>query len=186
MNPGLGAPVRDDREPFKHKGWDTRKLILDPFDGDKKEFRNWAFTLKAFIRREAPGLESFMTSTEYQEEELTGRDISDGGVDMKDDKELAWTLTNYTTGEVKEMVQLNEDKRGCELWRIITKDANPKSGTSGVQAMQKLMSPGRSKTYGELKKMLAKWDALLKAEIQRGGPAAKLGQEVKATAIISM
>ena len=36
MNPGLGAPVRDDREPFKHKGWDTRKLILDPFDGDRR------------------------------------------------------------------------------------------------------------------------------------------------------
>ena len=52
--------------------------------------------------------------------------------------------------------------------------------------MQKLMSPGRAKGYGELKKTLAKWDALLKRETQRGGPASKLGEEVKATAIISM
>ena len=182
--PGLERTEREFEK--KNRGWDTRKLMLDPFDGDKKEFRNWSFTLKAFIRRECPGLESYMTEIEYQEEEIDGRHISDAGVDLNEDKELAWVLTNYTAGEVKEMVQLNESKRGCEIWRIIVNDANPKSGTSGVQAMQQLMAPGRAKTYSDLKKMLAKWDALLKAEVQRGGPASKIGEEVKATAIISM
>jgi hypothetical protein len=172
--------------PHKPRGWDTRKLKLEPYEGDRKEWRSFAFTLKAFIRREAPGVESYMSQTEHTDEELDGRMVSDAGVDMHEDKELAWLLTNYTGGEIKEMIQLNEDKTGCELWRILMKESDPKSGTSGVQAMQKLMSPGRCKSYSDLKKALAKWDALLKAEVQRGGPSSKLGPEVKATAIISM
>ena len=174
------------RDDGYRRGWDTRKLKLEPFDGDRKEFRSWAFTMKAFIRREAPVLEAFITESEYHEEEITMRQVTDMGVDPAEDKELAWILTNYTSGEIKELIQLNEGKPGCEMWRLLVKEANPKSGTSGVQAMQKLMSPGRSKGYQELKKLLAKWDALLKAEVQRGGPASKLGDEVKATAIISM
>ena len=92
---------RDEREPRK-KSWDTRKLKLEPYGGDRKEFRSWVFSLKAFIRREAPGVESYMCQSEYSEEEITGRLVSDNGVDMDEDKELAWLLTNYTSGEIKD------------------------------------------------------------------------------------
>ena len=185
-DPQSGRDQSRDHDFTKKRQWDTRKLKLDPYGGDKKEWRGWSFTLKAYIRREAPVLEAFMNEIEYSEAVITGREVSDGGVDPDEDKELAWVLTQNTSGEMKELIQLNEGRPGCELWRLMTKESNPKSGTSGVQAMQKLMSPGRCKGYVELKKLLAKWDALLKAEVQRGGPASKMGEEVKATAIISM
>ena len=85
------------REDGYKRGWDTRKLKLEPFDGDRKEWRSWVFTMKAFIRREAPVLEAFITESEYHEEEITMRQVTDMGVDPAEDKELAWTLTNHTS-----------------------------------------------------------------------------------------
>ena len=166
--------------------WDTRRLKMDPYSGDKKTWRSFVFTLKAFIRRESPNLEKFMTEMEHRDEEIMHEDLLTIDLDLNEDKELVWMLTNFTKDEAKEQVQLCEGKPGLEIWRMLIKENDPKSGTSGVQAMQKLVGPSRCKTYLELKKGLIKWDTLMKAEVQRGGPASKIGQEVQATAIISM
>ena len=65
-------------------------------------------------------------------------------------------------------------------------DNDPKTGVSGVQAMGELMKPDRAKNHDELKKSLAKWDGLLKSELQCRGPAAHLSDTVKAAAILAM
>lgn len=176
-----------EREPHdKPNRWDTRWLKLDPYGGDKKTWRAFAFTLKAFIKRACTSMESLMNAVEHGEQEVKEEKLHEYRLDRGEDTELAWILTNYTAGEAKELVQLHEGQLGIEIWRLLTKENDPKSGTSGVQSMQKLMGPSRCRTYADLKKSLVKWDSLLKAEIQRNGPAAKLGPEVKATAIISM
>ena len=63
-------------------------MKADPYEGNRQEWPSYAFTLKAFIRRESPGLESYMTESEYMEEEITGRMVSDSGVDLEDDNQL--------------------------------------------------------------------------------------------------
>ena len=126
-----------DEEPGergKHRGWDTRRLKLDPYSGDKKLWRSFVFTIKAFIRRESPHLELLMSKMEHHDEEITEEDMTKVDLDFNEDKELAWTLTNFTSGEAKEQVQLLEGKPGLEIWRMMTKENDPKSGTSGVQA----------------------------------------------------
>ena len=170
----------------KQLKWDTRKIHLTPLADDKLAYRGFAFTLKAFIKREAPRYEQFLNTTERAENEITLEDLDKAGIDISDDAEMMWVLTNYTEASAKDLVQLHGEKTGCEVWRQITRDFDPKSGTQGMQAMQRLMSPIRCRNYQDLKKSLARWDALLQAETKRGGHAAELGSAVKATAILPM
>ena len=59
-----GRGGRDGDYPKKKRNWDTRGLKADPYEGNRQEWRSYAFTLKAFIRRESPGLESYMVESE--------------------------------------------------------------------------------------------------------------------------
>ena len=112
--------------------------------------------------------------------------MTEKGISERDDGELYYLLVNFTDGITKEFVHLRNGQTGAEVWRQLMGDNDPKTGVSGVQAMGELIQPDRSKTNEELKKNLARWDALLKAESECRGPAADLPATVKAAAILAM
>ena len=120
------------------------------------------------------------------EKAITPETVVDLGLSTESDAELTWILINYTSGGAKEIVRLYSDASGLEAWRNLSREYDPKTGASGVQAMKALISPDRAKNYGEFSKHLKKWDFILTTEVKRGGPAAEVCDPVKATAMLSM
>ena len=64
----------------KKPHFDTRKLQIETFEGDKLKWRNFSYTLKAFIRREDPALAIVMDDTEMGEKAITPETVVDLGL----------------------------------------------------------------------------------------------------------
>ena len=137
------------------------------------------------MRREAPELAQYMASNEYGNKQIDA-DEARAQLNLEEDVELNYLLINFTSDSAKEMVQLREGELGVEIWRALCQEHDPQTGTVGAQAMGQLIRPERAKDISALKKLLLKWDATLKQETRSGGPAAKLQDEVKAAALMSM
>ena len=88
----------------KKPHFDTRKLQIETFDGDKLKWRNFSYTLKAFIRREDPALAIVMDDTEMGEKAITPETVVDLGLSTESDAELTWILINCTSGGAKVQV----------------------------------------------------------------------------------
>ena len=103
--------------PYKSSRWDWRKLNLDKYSGHKPSWRSFSFSIKSFVRREAPKYEQILNETEFLDEEVDPNILASRGVPAGDDAEFYYMLTNYTSGEAKEFVQLRQSKCAVEVWR---------------------------------------------------------------------
>ena len=100
----LSAQIQgSSNQPFNRSNnrWDWRKLRVDKFKGTKSEWRGFAFSIKSFIRREAPTLERLLIETEHTPDAIPSPKFQEYGVSKEDDAELFWLLVNYTEGTAK-------------------------------------------------------------------------------------
>ena len=72
------------------------------------------------------------------------------------------------------------------LWRSRTKDNDPKTATSGMQALEQIIGQERARAYPDLKRKLMSKDKLRKAVRQRDGFVNKQGKEIMAAALLLM
>ena len=74
--------------------FDERKLKISPYSGEKATWRDFAWTLSAFVGREAPHLKKAMATAENRTEEITEDDVLKMGVSAELDGALMHLLVN--------------------------------------------------------------------------------------------
>ena len=171
--------------PGKKSGWDFRRLMVKTYNDCKTEWKDYSFTIKAFVRRECAAMADAMDGTEYGSKPLPINTLRSYNIDAETDAELSWLLVNFTGGTAKDLVRLKSSETGLETWRALTWENDPRTGVGSVKEMIKVIKPPTSSSYQEFAKSLRDWDNTLKMEASRNGPAAQISDAVKATALIS-
>ena len=136
-------------------GFDERKLKLEPYDGNRDLWRDFAWTFLAFIAKESPVLGAVMEKAEGWKEEVKESHLEGLGVSVELDKQLSWLLVNNakTGSEAKTLLRSIKSHTGLDMWRQLWKDAKPKSGAQESVDFQKLMKPDKARNYKDKKRI---------------------------------
>ena len=73
------------------KGFNVKDLKLDPYDGERSGYSNFALVVKQFVRKEKPGVAAALEKAELEMDELFGgskeKSLSQGELDARKEEE---------------------------------------------------------------------------------------------------
>ena len=126
MSHGPGSGGAFSRRP----DFDERRLKVTPYNGDRTQWRDFAWTLSSFIGRESPSLKKVMAKAEVCDHEISDKWVVDNGISLELDGALHHMLVNNMAqgSEAKSLLRSMEGKPGLEAWKRFWKDAKPKGG----------------------------------------------------------
>ena len=106
------------------------------FDGNRKEVRGWARSVKAYLDSRYPGFRKMLTVIERAEARSDEADLKQSGWKwaIPANKSLYNMLISYTKGEAQIMLENSDPDEGFECWRKLIQHYDPQGGDNELTA----------------------------------------------------
>ena len=100
------------------------------FDGNRKEVRGWARSVKAYLDSKYPGFRRMLTMIERAEGFSDAANLAQSGWKwaIPANKSLYNMLISYTKGEAQIMLENSDPDEGFECWRKLIQHYDPQGG----------------------------------------------------------
>ena len=164
------SAARTAREKDFKGVFNTKELKLEPYNGSRAQYQNFAWVIKQFIRKDSPHLAAALDNAELETKEIKQEFITEKGITEAEDQGLKWLLINFTSGDARDLLRSRDEHNAAELWRLLRKEAEPRGGEQEARSLAFLMRPPRAKDMKTLIKTIREWDRILKEEKRRANP----------------
>jgi len=188
--------------PRKVLGKDFVKDMAE-FDGDPEKYYKWAYKLKISIKAENKKFWEILEAIQKRDDVIdvddlevkTWKDLDGPGKDktfsVANGYEAAkWSLEFFEILQKKledhglTMLENVEDMNGLEVWRVMSKECNPKSPAMVLRALSELVTPKKSMSDKTLGKDIDEWEVKVKKVLTDHGE--RLGEKLKIAIVTAM
>ena len=105
---------------------------------------------------------------------------------MATDDFLRGLLMGRTMGTAKQILRNNNDKTGLEMFRVLSRECDSRSESRDLEEAALIMNPPQAKGLEDLTEKMTKWEAMIKRETAKHGPAGALQDRYLKVALLKM
>jgi hypothetical protein len=130
------------------------------FDGDRKQVRGWARSVKAYLDSRYPGFRKMLTIIERAEGPSNEIELQSSGWRwaIPANKSLYNMLISYTKGEAQIMLENSDPDEGFECWRKLIQHYDPQGGDNELTCISTLLSVPRCKRLNDIITTVEAWE----------------------------
>ena len=130
------------------------------FDGNRKEVRGWARSVKAYLDSKYPGFRRMLTVIERSQAFSNEHDLQQSGWKwaLPANKSLYNMLISYTKGEAQIMLENSDPDQGFECWRKLIQHYDPQGGDNELTTINGLLSVPRCKRLNDIITTVEAWE----------------------------
>ena len=136
--------------------------VLDPkwtgrpktYDGDKKNWRKFATSLKGYVGAICPELLAMMKIAQTLRDPVPNHYLNQ--VQRQYDAALYYILTNLTEGDATDLMDGVDEGEGLEAWRIMAKPSERNTVVTNRKRFQRILDPVHIK--GTFAQRTSKWE----------------------------
>ena len=150
---------------------DAKSMRPNRFGGNRKAWRTWSRTMKAFLNSQYPGARDALEYMEKLDHKPTEDDVDQ--LQWKNGKALNEglydILLTHTESEPQGMVCNCKPKEGFAIWKKLSNFYEPRGGESDVDRLNKLLQWPRAKNMENVSNTVESWEAALAEYVDRTG-----------------
>ena len=165
----LKAAQESRRSGGRDRLMDIKAASPGKFGGNRRNWRTWARTMKAYMNVQFQGARKAMEKIEKMALKPTNSDLEALG--WKDtelfDKGLYDVLLLHTEGEPQQMIINSSSEEGFAAWKKLANFYEPRGGESDVDRLNNLLTWPRAKKMEQVASTVESWETALAEYVER-------------------